>query len=66
MGFPVLASSYSRARLEILSPLMAALLFSFFLAESILQNLPVVPSGLVIMLLGENLNDVHDGEEPGF
>jgi hypothetical protein len=37
-----------------------------FLAESVFQNLPVVSGGLEIRLLGENLDDVHDGEKPGF
>jgi hypothetical protein len=37
-----------------------------FLAESVFQNLPVVSGGLVIGLLGENLDDVHDREKPGF
>ena len=37
-----------------------------FLAEAVFKNLPVVPGGLVIRLLGQNLNDIHDGEKPGF
>jgi hypothetical protein len=29
----------------------------------VFQNFPVVPSRLVIRLLGEDLDDVHDGEK---
>jgi CheY-like chemotaxis protein len=31
-----------------------------------IKNLPVLSGRLEIGLLGENLDDVHDGEEPGF
>ena len=37
-----------------------------FLGETVLQNLPIVPSSAGVRLLGEDLDDVHDREKTGF
>ena len=33
-----------------------------FLGETVLQNLPIVSGSVVVRLLGEDLDDVHDRE----
>jgi hypothetical protein len=37
-----------------------------FLTKPFFQLVPVLSGGLEIGLLGENLDDVHDREKPGF
>lgn len=37
-----------------------------FLFEPVFEDFPVVLGRLVVRLLGEDLDDVHDGEPPGF
>jgi hypothetical protein len=39
---------------------------TYFLSQPFFQFVPVFPSRLEIRLLREDLDDVHDGEKPGF